>query len=430
MATYTVTYRPKYVGAVGSYTSYSNVPYITDSDVNTYMADSNADTRIHRVCLNYDLSSIPSEATITDVSVSFTYIASSLTTSDTKLIWMKIKSWSTSPTASSVGVVSSRESFASSNGVTFAETSTKKTLTWTGQQIQNNSRNFINDINGFYKNDFRSNSIAIETSVKKYSSNANVYYYDCPITITYTIPTSTITVNAGTGGTATGGGEYPNGTQVTITATPNTNYRFVQWSDGNTSATRTITVNGDATYTASFALIQYTITTSVSPSGSGSVSGGGTYDVGSTITLTATPSTGYTFSTWQDGVRTASRSITVQSSVTYTATFTKIEYSVQSNLTNCSLSNSSVVAEHGSTYTTNVTPVSGYEIDSVTVTMGGTNITSSVYSNGVISIASVTGNIVITATASVPTPLVFQSVSFNPNPVYASQGCIVTVVMG
>lgn len=37
--------------------------------------------------------------------------------------------------------------------------------------------------------------------------------------------------------------------------------RFVRWSDGNTSNPRTVTVTGDATYTAIFEKVQYTITT-------------------------------------------------------------------------------------------------------------------------------------------------------------------------
>ena len=70
----------------------------------------------------------------------------------------------------------------------------------------------------------------------------------------YHIPTYTLTVNAGTGGTVTGGGTYESGTSVTIKATPNSGYKFVKWSDGNTNATRTVTVTGNATYTAVFTL--------------------------------------------------------------------------------------------------------------------------------------------------------------------------------
>ena len=71
------------------------------------------------------------------------------------------------------------------------------------------------------------------------------------LTLTYN-PSYTLTVNAGSGGTVSGGGTYVSGTAVTIKATPNAGYRFSKWSDGNTSATRTVTVNGAATYTAYF----------------------------------------------------------------------------------------------------------------------------------------------------------------------------------
>lgn len=54
-------------------------------------------------------------------------------------------------------------------------------------------------------------------------------------------------------GSVTGGGTYAGGTTATLTATPNSGYHFVQWQDGNTQNPRTITVTGDATYTATFA---------------------------------------------------------------------------------------------------------------------------------------------------------------------------------
>lgn len=54
-------------------------------------------------------------------------------------------------------------------------------------------------------------------------------------------------------GTVIGGGTYNGGATATLTAIPNTGYHFVQWQDGNTQNPRTITVTGDATYTATFA---------------------------------------------------------------------------------------------------------------------------------------------------------------------------------
>lgn len=73
---------------------------------------------------------------------------------------------------------------------------------------------------------------------------------------------------------------------------------------------------------------KYTITTSVSPTGSGSVRGGGTYASGTTVSLTATATTGYKFNYWtKNGARVPSTdnplSITVTANATYVAYFTK-----------------------------------------------------------------------------------------------------------
>jgi hypothetical protein len=53
-------------------------------------------------------------------------------------------------------------------------------------------------------------------------------------------------------GNVIGGGDFDLNTQTNITAIPNVGYRFVQWNDGNTESTRTITVTQDLTYTAIF----------------------------------------------------------------------------------------------------------------------------------------------------------------------------------
>ena len=97
-------------------------------------------------------------------------------------------------------------------------------------------------------------------------------------------------------------------------------YTFSGWSPSVSAIT------GNITYTAQYTATvrKYTISTSVSPSGSGTVSGGGSYDYNSKPTLVATPASGYKFLKWNDGVTTASRTITVTESVTYTAYFEKI----------------------------------------------------------------------------------------------------------
>lgn len=76
-----------------------------------------------------------------------------------------------------------------------------------------------------------------------------------------------------------------------------------------------------------------------------------------------------------------------------------VYYSVKNTLTNCSNSNGTTTVVKGGSYSATISANSGYNLTSVKVTMGGTDITSSVYSNGKITISNVTGNIVITAVA-------------------------------
>ena len=62
-------------------------------------------------------------------------------------------------------------------------------------------------------------------------------------------PEYTVTLQ-GDNCTLNGGGTYYEGTIVEINCIPNNGYYFVRWSDGNTNATRTITVTEDITLTA------------------------------------------------------------------------------------------------------------------------------------------------------------------------------------
>ncbi|MCI7089578.1 MAG: hypothetical protein MR960_07185, partial [Prevotella sp.] len=55
-------------------------------------------------------------------------------------------------------------------------------------------------------------------------------------------------------GTVEGGGEYAEGTEVNIVAKPASGYKFTQWSDGDSNASRTYVTKAEAeTLTATFA---------------------------------------------------------------------------------------------------------------------------------------------------------------------------------
>ena len=147
--------------------------------------------------------------------------------------------------------------------------------------------------------------------------------------------TLTATANPTAGGTVTmnpAGGTYIEGSSVQLTATANTGYNFTQWSDGVTTNTRTVTVNADASYEAQFALQQFTVTTNVTPAEGGSVTGGGSYNYGSTATLVATPNAGYEFVEWNDHNTNSTRVVTVTEDVTYTATFQLQSHAVTVNV--------------------------------------------------------------------------------------------------
>lgn len=113
-------------------------------------------------------------------------------------------------------------------------------------------------------------------------------------------------------------------TTVTAVAT-NPGYRFVRWSDGLTTATRSDVVNKNITLTAEFEL--FTIdkhTVSYKSTSGGSISGTAVQQKRyneTTSTVTAVASVGYYFVKWSDGLTTASRSDRVTADAEYTAEF-------------------------------------------------------------------------------------------------------------
>lgn len=77
-------------------------------------------------------------------------------------------------------------------------------------------------------------------------------------------------------------------------------------------------------------------------------------------------------------------------------------YTVTQTLTNVTSTYAGVSAQYGDAISATLTADAGYAIDTVTVEMGGVDITSSAYdsTDDTVTIDSVTGNVVITATAS------------------------------
>ncbi len=122
-------------------------------------------------------------------------------------------------------------------------------------------------------------------------------------------------------GTVNGGGSYTYGSTARLTAHSNQGYVYSMWDDGVMDNPRNIFVEGDATYTAIFTPLQYVIEVASDPEEGGTVTGGGTYDYGSTAVLTATANPNYTFICWNDGIVSNPRNVTVTGNATYKALF-------------------------------------------------------------------------------------------------------------
>src|SRR6056300_1561570 len=123
----------------------------------------------------------------------------------------------------------------------------------------------------------------------------------------------TLTVTAGEGGNVSStGGSYTLGSEVTITATPNSEYVFSGWSNGSTDNPIKVTVNSNQTLTANFTKRKYALSITIEGEGTVTeevISGGKDYDSGTVVRLTAVPSENWEFSGWTGAVASTELSI-------------------------------------------------------------------------------------------------------------------------
>lgn len=93
-------------------------------------------------------------------------------------------------------------------------------------------------------------------------------------------------------------------------------------------------------------------------------------------------------------------SVTGDVAITATTAEISTSHSITTKLSHVTISNSAASVDKNGSYSATVTPDTGYAAPTITVTMGGVDITSSAVSGSTISIASVTGDVTITATAA------------------------------
>lgn len=149
----------------------------------------------------------------------------------------------------------------------------------------------------------------------------NLEAYNLSLTAVPQEYTLSLTATPAEGGTLTGAGKHLEGSDVTITATPNEDYDFVAWMNGTTQLATTATYTfkmpaSDAAYTAVFKAKptvepeEYELTLTASPANGGTISGAGSYLTGEDVTISAEANKGFKFVAWLNETDTLSKEAT------------------------------------------------------------------------------------------------------------------------
>lgn len=196
---------------------------------------------------------------------------------------------------------------------------------------------------------------------KRYSISANA---------AYRVNESGDFTTGTTGGTVSGGGTYTHGNSVSLKATPATGYSFAGWYEGanqvSTAEAYTFTATSARTLVGRFQRNWYTITFSAGTGGTVSPTSA-RVQYGGSAESTATANTGYTFTQWSNGTKTAKLTVTnVTANATYAASFGINAYVItyQAGTGVASVTPTSETVNHGSNAAgSTATVATGYNFD-------------------------------------------------------------------
>ena len=190
-------------------------------------------------------------------------------------------------------------------------------------------------------------------------------------------------VNDSDGGSVSGGGSFDYGDSTTITAKAYSGYTFTGWKENGDIISRdsSLSLNNltkDRQITAVFKKNRYTVNLVVNPVNTGDVSGGGTYNLGDSVTINATPRAGYNFTGWYVNGQAVSRDRQykigkIQQDYTLTAQFENqgaVTYELSSGVatTGGSITPSGKISvTKGTNVTYTITPKVGFAILAVAV---------------------------------------------------------------
>ena len=237
---------------------------------------------------------------------------------------------------------------------------------WTSQMNKNNDKKeayFVHNIQ------FMTGSEYAKVGQATYASEQGRYGQSVRLAkVVYDKHTVTATAE---NGTVTGAGEYTHGAEVTLTATANEHYVFVNWTKGEEvvaeTAEYTFTVEADVELVANFKLDSHTVAATAE---NGTVTGAGEYTHGTEVTLTATANEHYVFVNWTKGeevvAETAEYTFTVEADVELVANFKLDSHTVAATAENGTVTGAGEYT-HGAEVTLTATPAEGYEFVNWTV---------------------------------------------------------------
>ncbi len=188
------------------------------------------------------------------------------------------------------------------------------------------------------------------------------------ITANFAINTYALTVNAINGSVTKNPNlaTYDSNATVQLTAIPATGYHFTNWSGDLSSSANPVTVimNANKTVTANFAINTYTLTVTATNGTVTKNPNQATYDSNSTVQLTATPATGYHFTSWSGDLTgsTNPATVTMDANKNITANFAINTYTLTVNAINGSVTKNPNLATYDSNATVQLTaiPATGY----------------------------------------------------------------------
>ena len=172
----------------------------------------------------------------------------------------------------------------------------------------------------------------------------------------------------------TDSGTFNYGQTCTVTATPNSGYQFVNWTENGTAVSSspaysfTVTSNRDLVAHFTNQTQSYTVAVSANPTNGGTVTGGGTFSQGQSCTVVAAPNANYTFNNWTENGTVVSTNtsytFTVNGNRTLVANFTytppTYTVAVSANPTNGGTVTGGGTFQQGQSCTVSATAATGF----------------------------------------------------------------------